>query len=109
MCNNTNTTGDDEAPVAWLLRDDTGREHITRRKTEGWDRVDAVPLYARPQSAAAQNEINIPFVADCLRNYAALLTDGGVDGSGHYLPADINEAADDLERVPQSAAVRDDA
>lgn len=39
----------------------------------------------------------IPFIADCLRNYARILRDGLIDAAGHYLPTDIDHAADILE------------
>lgn len=37
------------------------------------------------------------FIADCLRNYAEILKSGQVDGAGHYLPDDIESAADTVE------------
>lgn len=42
---------------------------------------------------------SLPFIIDCLRNYAEALRSGQLDGAGHYLPADIDAAADALDEI----------
>jgi hypothetical protein len=39
------------------------------------------------------------FISDCLRNYAEILKSGQIDGAGHYLPEDIESAADTVELI----------
>lgn len=41
--------------------------------------------------------VKVPFVVDCLRNYANVLRSGEIDGAGHYFPSDVDEAAEMLE------------
>ena len=48
-------------------------------------------------------EVNWPFVEEALREYADALTDGGLDGAGRSLPADIVEYADEIARWLESA------
>jgi hypothetical protein len=47
--------------------------------------------------AKAAEGPNMAFIADCLRNYAALLDSGSVDSAGHYFPSDIYDAAEQIE------------
>ncbi len=47
--------------------------------------------------AKAAEGPNMAFIADCLRNYAALLDSGSVDSAGHCFSSDIYDAAQQIE------------
>ena len=52
---------------------------------------------AMPTTPTPSHHVMVTFVAECLRNYAEILRSGQIDNAGHYLPEDIEEAADRME------------
>jgi hypothetical protein len=46
---------------------------------------------------AHQANVDATFIVDCLQNYAEILRSGKIDNAGHYLPEDIEEAADKMK------------
>lgn len=54
--------------------------------------------------AKAAEGPNMAFIADCLRNYAVVLENGVIDNAGHYFPADIYDAAEQIEATPSPSS-----
>lgn len=55
------------------------------------------PSDCRKVSPSPKVHVGVTFVAECLRNYAEILRSGRIDNAGHYLPEDIEEAAERME------------
>lgn len=78
----------------------------------GWlaacgNRLTRIDECKNSNGCSVQSSLNRAFVEDCLRNYAALIIDGRIDGAGHYLHEDIIEQADIIQVEPSLEKAKD--